>query len=639
MNQIDKNEFKKIIKDPLNYANSLTVKKLEKTLTHLSQSYYTTGENLVSDEIYDILRSILEDRDPVNPYLKQIGAPGTRNIVKLPYPMASLDKMKTDTNALDQWIKKFHGPYVISDKLDGVSCLLVCKNNKFDLYTREGIDISHLMSAVNIRTKDIHIPNDTAVRGELIIRKKDFEQNVKGKKNPRSAVSGLVTAKKYARDVAENTNFIAYTLLNPLHDKKTQLDLLKKWGFNIVTYLSRKNIDNNFLNDYLLTRREKGIYEIDGLVVTDSSQSYKETKDNPDHSKAYKTIINDQIAETIVLDVTWDVSMDGFLNPVVIMSTVTISGTTVQRSTGYNAKYINDNVIGPGAVIKIIRSGDVIPKIIQIIKESANGKPKLPDEAFVWSETNVDIIVKDLNGKYKNEIISKRINHFCEILNIKYINIDTVRKLVDNGYDTIIKIMRANINDLIKIDGIGEKNTMKIKENIITSIKSASLHEVMAATHIFGRGLGTKKIKLITKYYPDILDTNEIKDEIVNMLIKIKGLEEKTAVKFACGLPEFKKFIADLNKIIDLSHLKKKQKTTNGIFKDKNIAFTGFRDKSLENYVSDNGGFVTTSVSKNTNMVVCSDPSGTSAKLKEAKKLKLIIMTKQEFIKKFNIII
>ena len=89
----------KLRKDPFNYANALSVTKLVDLLRTLSEIYYNTGESILSDEVYDMLKDILIDKDPNNPYLNEIGAPpkGTKNIVILPHPMSSLDKIKADT--------------------------------------------------------------------------------------------------------------------------------------------------------------------------------------------------------------------------------------------------------------------------------------------------------------------------------------------------------------------------------------------------------------------------------------------------------------------------------------------------------------------------------------------------------------
>jgi len=142
--------IKELLVNPYDYANKISVDDLVDILKSLSYHYYNTQEALVPDEIYDLLKGVLEERDPTNPYLEEIGAPISKDKVKLPYFMASLDKIKPSTDAVSVWKKKYPGPYVLSDKLDGVSGLLVRFKNNFKLFTRgdgsKGQDISYLIS-------------------------------------------------------------------------------------------------------------------------------------------------------------------------------------------------------------------------------------------------------------------------------------------------------------------------------------------------------------------------------------------------------------------------------------------------------------------------------------------------------------
>src|ERR1700744_2630035 len=116
-----KKKIDDIIKNPKKYATAVDVTELEKTLRYLSNKYYNTGKSVVSDEIFDLLKDVLKERDPANPFLGEIGAPINKSKVKLPFPMGSLDKIKPETKELEKWINKYEGPYVLSDKLDGTS--------------------------------------------------------------------------------------------------------------------------------------------------------------------------------------------------------------------------------------------------------------------------------------------------------------------------------------------------------------------------------------------------------------------------------------------------------------------------------------------------------------------------------------
>jgi NAD-dependent DNA ligase len=155
INDID-NVIPSLLNNPSQYANSISTDELANILQQLSYHYYNTETELVPDSIYDLLRDILESRDPKHPYLKIIGAPINKEKVKLPYYMPSLNKIKPDTDELDKFISKYKGPYVLSDKLDGVSALFIKSHNgKNDkMYTRGdgtyGQYISYLIPYVYI---------------------------------------------------------------------------------------------------------------------------------------------------------------------------------------------------------------------------------------------------------------------------------------------------------------------------------------------------------------------------------------------------------------------------------------------------------------------------------------------------------
>ena len=146
---------------------------------------------------YDIIKEYIERKYPKNKAISEIGAPVEKNKVKLPYEMASMDKIKPDTGALELWCKKYKGPYVISCKLDGVSGLYTTEGDIPRLYTRGdgkiGQDISHLIPY--LRLPEIKEEN-LVIRGEFIISKSVFVKKYKEEfANPRNMVAGIINQK------------------------------------------------------------------------------------------------------------------------------------------------------------------------------------------------------------------------------------------------------------------------------------------------------------------------------------------------------------------------------------------------------------------------------------------------------------
>ena len=650
MPKINKSTIENINENPQEYAESLDINKLVLLLKKLSNEYYNTGKSIISDTSYDILKESLEERDPTNPFLKVVGShlpKGTKKKETLPYPMGSLNKIKPDEKTLDKWMSNYSkGPYVISDKLDGVSGQLYKdQNGKMFLYTRGngtvGQNISHL---INFVMKDIDlekIPNGSSIRGELIINKKDFVKIKDVMKNARNAVAGLVNSKTVDLQIAQLTQFVAYSILNPRIKYAKQFKTLTQWNFKVVDNIILKQIDENILKKILIEHKAKSEFEIDGIVCADDSQIYENEEGYPTHMFAFKMIDVNQIEIATVVKVIWNPSMDGYLKPVIEIKPVEFAGSTVTYATAFNAKYIVDNVIGAGAKIKIIKSGDVIPYILEVIKPAITGKPSMPDMSYKWNNTKVDIVLSGTNAKTNKDVIIKLLIHFFKTMNVKFLSEGIITKLVENNYTSIAKILSADHKDLVEIDGIGEKMVDKIFEEINNSFKTVKLHTFMAACHIFGRGMGERKIKEITKIYPNILTHKWSKQEFTEKILDIKGFSDITTNLFVDNFDEFLKFFNEINKIIDISRFKtvennKKNANKKNHFEDKTIVFTGFRDNNLEKIIETLGGKVSTSVSSKTFLVVYNGEED-SSKMKKAKTLNIDTLKKEEFIKKYKL--
>jgi len=649
-----------IKKDPRKYASNAPIEDIVNALKVFSSAYYNTGQSIISDADFDILRETLQERDPENEYLKKVGAPiqdqdQERIKIQLPYPMGSLDKIKPEKTNLDAWLKKYKGPYVLSDKLDGVSLQLYKeKDNQFKLYTRGdgqvGGDVTHLLKYVLPKSvKKTLIPVGTSIRGEAIISKNNFKLISDKMKNARNATSGVVNSKTVDEQVASLVQFVAYSIIFPEYKQTEQMKLLEKWGFNVVNYKVVDELNYKQLTDLLKERREKGEYEVDGIVVVDSSKAYKTTAGNPDHAFAFKTILSDQYTDATVIRVIWTPSMDGFLKPSIEIYPVELTGVTVKHATAFNAKFVKENKLGPGAVVKLIRSGDVIPHILEVITPAKTAQ--MPDIPFKWTDTGVDIILQDIHGAQLDIVQTKLISHFFKSLDVKNISEGIVAKLVSNGYNTIPKILGANKEDLSNIEGLGKKSIDKIFANIDTAIKNTDLATFMAATHSFGRLFGRTRITEIVNKYPDIMTRKWTRKQMIDEISNMKGFSINTATQFADHFNTFKKLFENINKVYDISHLlniskdknkdknkdKKIQKDCDDLL-DANVVFTGFRDKDLEKKVKDCNGKTSNSVSHKTSMVVALDTTATSSKLTEARKLGIKIISKAEFIEKYKLL-
>ena len=433
-----------------------TLMSIKKTL---DDKYYNEGLQLVSDEYYDLIKEALGDLDTVGAKLRE-----GDNKTKLPFWLGSMDKIKQDEDTkIDSWKSKNvvslpnHHNYIVSSKLDGVSCLAIFSLTDIKLYTRgdgiTGSDISHLSKFIKSIPKKLKIPEEgLAVRGELIIPEKIFKKKYADKyENPRNMIAGLIGSKT-SREGLTDIHFVVYEIVAKdveMPSPEKQLKTLDMIGFEVVKYQIQNDISSEILTEILARLKQESDYELDGIIVQSNTKYTRNTSKNPKYAFAFK--IQGETADTTVISVEWKVSQWGALKPVVIINPVKLSGVTISKATGYNGKFIIDNVIGPGAVVTIIRSGDVIPKIINIVKPAKSGKPQLPEIPYKWTETKVDLLVdsskqdsealQDIN----NEMCVKRINRFFEKLDIKEIGQARIQKLYENGIDTIIKIISSTI--------------------------------------------------------------------------------------------------------------------------------------------------------------------------------------------------
>jgi DNA ligase (NAD+) len=602
--------------------------KLSKMILYANDAYYNK-KLVVSDNVYDILKEYIEREFPENTAIKEVGAPIQKNKVALPYYMGSMEKIKPDTGALPRWKKKYKGPYVISAKLDGMSIMYSTEGGTPKLYSRGaatiGMDLSHLIP--HLKLPDIP---DITIRGELIVPIELFNKKYKGKgyKSARNFVGGVMNS--VGREVGKwkDLDMVAYEVIKPEMKTSEQMKWLEENKVIAVKNTAVKKLTNEALSKVLVDWRSSYKYEIDGIIVVDDKIYPRENK-NPSHAFAFKMVLSDQIAEVKVLDVNYHISKYGYLKPVVQVEPVHIKGADIEFATAHNIKNVIDNKIGIGAIVQLIRSGDVIPKIEKVIVSAKEAK--LPDVPWKWNETHVDAILKDVES---NEVVrNKNVISFFKTLNIASFGPGNVTKVIEEGFDNVPKILSMAIDDFVEIPGFQKTNATKVYNSIKSKIKDSSLAKLMDATNIFGRGMSESRISAILKEYPTILTMKATSDEKAVLIQNIPGFADKTSRLFVKHIPAFIEFMKEVNLEKKLTEVVKIDKT-NPLF-DKKILMTGFRDENLEIQIKIKGGKIATSVSKKLFVVIVPNMDIETSKIKDARKKKLRIITADAFIKKY----
>ena len=590
---------------------------------------------ILKDNIYDVLLEVIQQKEQPT-YIAPIGSKITSDKeVKLPYFLGSMNKMKNE-NDVNKWLTKYKDDvYIIEDKLDGVSCLLIINNEEIKLYTRGdgefGTNISHLSSYIK------HIPKlnncSLTVRGELIMRKETFyEKYSKTFANPRNMVSGIINSKTI-KEETKDIEFVAYEIINKSNNLTTmeQFNLLKNYKFLVVNHLILPNIDSEILTEKLLEFKKTSNYEIDGIIIHSNKKYKRNIKGNPDYAFAFKVRMDDNIAETIVEEVEWNHTKWNVLKPRIKVKPVNLCGVSINYATGFNAKYILENNLGKGSIVLITRSNDVIPFIVEVKKSTT---ADFPDEKYRWNETKVDIIAEsDENSISK----IKQIASFFSDLKIKFVSVSTIERMFESGYDTLPKILSASIKDFEKIDRFGEKMAERTYINIHEGLKNVSIPLLIGSASCFGFGIGKRKVKKLFEDIPDLLELYGVKSsrELEQIILNVDGFSDLSANKIIENIPKAIEFIESISPYITLS--KKEEKENNNTLEGQKIVMSGFRDSDLSDNIEKRGGSIMSSVSKNTTILIVKDNTKETSKIIQARTLGISIFSKEEFIDKYII--
>ena len=636
------NEITNFKKNGISLLQVLTEEQLSDIIDYANNKYYCEDDPVLTDSEYDIIREFVLDKYPTNEIAKsghtKCKLTITKNKVKLPYELWSMDKIKPTTNEVAKWATTYTGPYVISAKLDGISALYVNNKNESKLYTRGngvfGQDISHLIPYLIKKEY-----KDMAFRGEIIITKENFNNYYKSFANARNFVSGVVNKKTIDPTVLKHIDFVAYELINPEVVPSEQMKLFETNEINHVKFQITNTISNEFLSERLLAWRKEYQYDIDGIVVINDA-IYPRPKQNPEYAFAFKMVISEQVAEAKVVDVLWTPSKDGYIKPRVQIEKIILGGVTIEYATGFNAKFIEDNKIGIGAIITIIRSGDVIPHIVNVVVPAEY--VKFPDVEYIWNDKHVDIILED---KENNSIVkNKNILVFFQHLDVSGIGPGNIKRIISSGFNSVPKILAMKEEDFLTVDGFKEKMAKKIYESIQTQVEKSSLAQLMVASNIFGRGFGEVTFNKILNTLPDILTSNETNIIKKTKLLKVEGVASKTADNFIAHIQEFLNFITIANleyKIqppISAPIPEQNPTVIDNILKNKQIVFTKFRDINLSQKIKDLGGILSEVVNKNTFVVIVKENiDEETTKTIKAKKLNIPIMTKTVFEETYKI--
>lgn len=482
------------------------MKELIKLLNQYSYEYYTLGKPSVSDETYDHYYDeliTLEETTGIrlsNSPTQKVGNTVLTLLkkVKHEYPLLSLGK----TKKVSEVIKFANGKDIVQmDKLDGLTTDLTYNNGELQLGETRGNgevgeDITH-----NVKTY-INVPltipykGKVHIIGESIITYDDFEiinsritETDKKYKNPRNLVSGSVRQLDSSICAKRHVKFFGYIVEGvDFKTKVEQFNFIKEQGFDCVNYtlIKSSNIKIEVIENFLNIMRDQAkdrLIPIDGQVFMYNSilygKSLGNTAHHPQHSLAFK--FAEDVEETVLREVQWQVGRTGQVTPVAIFDTVELAGTEVSRASVHNLTILKDLQLGLGDTITVKKANEIIPQIVDNISKSNTLEiptvcPVCGEPLKIKNDTDSEFLICD-NDLCPAQSL-KAISHYCsrKAMDIRGLSEKTLEMLMNKGYikdiQDIYYLAKEDCSykdELIHIKGFGKKSY----DNLVKAINES----------------------------------------------------------------------------------------------------------------------------------------------------------------------
>lgn len=594
---------------------------------------YRLGQPIISDTKYDQLVEELSLLSPDDELLTKVGVEITDETRKgkLPIEMASMNKIKS-MNDVDDWsrLKSISKKemVIITPKYDGLS---LCVNEMTsEAWTRGDGEFGQKSSEhYSLIQNHLNLEKDSFrfTYGEVMIPKQVFiDKYSTDFANPRNLVAGLLNSKTVSESL-KDCQYIKYgAVCNTIFDTKQEVlnELNKGQKIKVQYYICELgDLSEGLLIE--LFHKFSTEFEIDGLIIELNDLSLQNklgretSSNNPVWARAFKHPSFEQSAETDVIGISWNISKQGLLKPILHITPVKLDGVTVSNVTGNNARFVKDLGLGVGAKVVVKRSGMVIPIIADVITPVEFIQPTIEGVEVDWNEAGIELITLTETDDQK----LKKIVAFFEILEADNVSEGVITQLWEAGYKTIKDILTLKTSDLEKIDRFGKRKADIVYKSIQKSVSNVQLSKLQHATGIF-KGLGSKKLVLLEDF-----KTKPSVDQVMS----IEGFAEVSAKSYIDSYDIFFDFIKDLPVTI----VEKVQAVKVGTdLEGKSFVFTGVRRPDLESDIESRGGKIGSGVSKTTTYLVMKAIGSGSSKEKKAIDLGVQVITVEQLEKLLN---
>ena len=659
------------------------IEQLREELNQHTHNYYVLDNATISDFDFDTTLKELEKLEEANPEFfdsnsptQRVGGEITKNFTTVTHQnrMYSLSNSysKEDLFDWEKRIQKILGTtdveYTCELKFDGASINLTYENNQFvKAVTRgdgfQGDDVT--ANIKTIRSIPLSLKSDFVsnfeIRGEIILpldgfQKMNEQRLAEGEeeyKNPRNTASGSLKLQDSTEVAKRPLDCLLYQVVTSERKYQTHFESLenaRKVGFKVPKTIALANsIEQvfDFVNHWDSKRHELP-YETDGVVIKVNNLQQQEELGYTAKSPRWAIASKYKAARvsTILRQITYQVGRTGAITPVANLEPVQLAGTIVKRASLHNADQIEKLNIRIGDTVFVEKGGEIIPKIIAVdfTKRPENSQPT--DYATHCPECNTELIRTEGDAKHycPNEFgcapqITGRIQHYIsrkamDIDGLGGETVDLLRKegLIHNYAD----LYNLKIEQIIPLERMAEKSA----ENMIIGIeksKEIPFEKVLFALGIrfVGETVSKKLAKhfksidnLITASFEELINVDEIGDRIAQSMIDfsadLRNIQLINRLK-AAGI-QLEVSQENLENQTEL--LKGEVFVVSGVFYQ-------LKRNELKKAIEDNGGRVSSSISKKTSYVVAGDNMGPS-KLTKAQDLGIEIISEQDFLNKIS---
>jgi NAD-dependent DNA ligase len=579
------------------------------------EAYYNAKRPIMTDAAFDKLEDLIRSMDSDWSGLRVTGVSVSdkKTEATLVEFMPSLNKAYPE--AIGKWIAKNPSDeYIVTDKLDGSSLQVVYDGGKLSQVVTRGNgvlggDITFLASKLNL-PRTIKSKSRTVFRCEAIIKREVFDRHWSSEfDNPRNMINGLLNRKTPHKALAHVDIVVlgCYGLSIP-----AGLKLAKSEGLHTVTITSitKREATPEALIDLLQTRLSKSMYEMDGLVIAplNFTMKYRDA-DKPKAIVAFKVNADADAVQVTVESIIWQVSRTGRIIPKIRIADTMIGGVTVNHATAHNAKWMVDRKIGPGAVLKVVRSGGVIPKIVGVIKPAK--KLSLPDVPYTQVGVHFEVTQEKADSKTKSKIALERLVKFIGTMGIEFLASKTIAKLqseLPRPLSYVKAWHEGRLTDILLDAGIGAAMSKKIVAEFDRVFGSTiTMRQLMVASQCFGIGIGDRRLRQLEDSGVSMgwLSTAS-KNKVVARVSALPGWSVKTIDLLTNGLPKWQEFHDSILSMLNVDGGLKKKLTSNkqGKLTGHRVSFTGYRDKQHETAVVSAGAELVTFGSKTTILLV-----------------------------------